>query len=93
MLLCVLIHNHIASGSDIFVPVPWGRAILENVTVAKLVNKFLIFYEHKKFYYHGSPSLDPILSQLNPFHTLSPYLIHTYFNIVLTPTPYVFMIK
>jgi hypothetical protein len=42
------------------------------VAVAKLVKKFPALYGTPKVYYnvHKSPSLDPILSQINPAHNL-----------------------
>jgi hypothetical protein len=34
---------------------------------------------------HDSPPLFPILSQLNPIHTFTPYFFDVHFNIILTP--------
>jgi hypothetical protein len=33
------------------------------------------------------PSLDVILSQLNPLHSLAPYLSNIHFNIIFSATP------
>jgi len=33
------------------------------------------------------PPLDPIMSHMNPFHTLVSYFFKTYFNIILLYTP------
>jgi hypothetical protein len=40
------------------------------------------------FRVHKSPPLIPILSQINPTHTVSSYLYKIHFNIVHPPTPW-----
>jgi len=36
---------------------------------------------------HKSPSLVPVLSQMNPTHVFPPYFPKIYSNIILSPTP------
>lgn len=36
---------------------------------------------------HNSPSLVPILSQINPIHTLQPNFPNMHFDVILTSTP------
>jgi hypothetical protein len=51
---------------------PWNWALLEKLPVAQLLNNFPTSYGTAKF--HKSPSLVPILSQINPVHTAPSYL-------------------
>jgi hypothetical protein len=52
--------------------------LLEKHTVIQLINKLpLSLLQCSKFHYrvHNSPLLNPVLSQINPVHTLSPYSV------------------
>jgi hypothetical protein len=51
-------------------------AIAEHVLNSCENQRFIIIYQHKS-----------ILNQLNPFHTLTPYLSKIYINITLPSTP------
>ena len=52
---------------------PWSRALLEKLTGFQLVNKFPAFYGTQRFTYliHKCQPPVPILSQLDPVHTLT----------------------
>jgi hypothetical protein len=54
---------------------------MEQLTVAQLVTKLARLLCNPKVHYraHNSQSLDPILSQINPVHTLAPYFYNTGF--------------
>jgi len=66
----------------------WWR-VLNKLIVAKLVKKFHAFYGTRRLIYcvHKILSLDPLLSQLNPVHTLALYVLKMHFNIILPSTP------
>jgi hypothetical protein len=51
---------------------PWGT-VLEKLAVTRLIKKFLAFYGIRRFIFPKGQSLVPILSQMNPVHTLPPY--------------------
>jgi hypothetical protein len=61
----------------------WNRIFLEKLVVVQVQKKYQIFYETKCFYLvHNSPLLDPILSQINSIHTLTPYFFKIHLNII-----------
>jgi hypothetical protein len=67
---------------------PWRRVLLEKLIVAQQVKKFPTFMEPKHTSpIHNSLLLYPILSQLNPVHTFTPYFFKIYINIFLTSMP------
>jgi hypothetical protein len=50
----------------------WSRGLLEKLTVAELVRKFLTVYGTRNFIlFTILPSLEPVLSDMNPVHTLT----------------------
>jgi hypothetical protein len=50
------------------------------LTVTRVVLNFLSFYGTRV---HNCPPAHPILSKINPFHTLAPYFFKIHFNIIL----------
>jgi hypothetical protein len=62
----------------------WSRGLLEKLTVAELVRKFPIVYGTWNIVlFTIIPSMDLVLSQTNPVHTLTCYVLETHFNIIL----------
>jgi hypothetical protein len=61
---------------------PCSRHILEKLMVAQLVKEFFTFHETQSFIlmYTNARHLDSVLSQLNPMHTIAPYLCKIYFK-------------
>jgi hypothetical protein len=61
---------------------PWSTALLEKLIATQLVKEFSVFHDPKINYrVPKNPPLDPILSQMNPVHTLLHYTFKTHFNI------------
>jgi hypothetical protein len=58
---------------------------MKTLIVAKLVSEITTFHGTPKIRYsaHSIPPLVPILSQLNPVHTLTSYLFKVQFNSIL----------
>jgi len=56
---------------------PWSRVFLEKLTGLQLLKKFPLFYGTPKVHYriHKWPPPDPILSQLDPVHTLTSHFL------------------
>jgi hypothetical protein len=66
---------------------PWNWALLEKPPVVQLINNFPTFYGTWRFItVFTSPSLVPILNQINPFHTTQFSLSKIHFNIIHSPT-------
>ena len=67
---------------------PWSRNLLEELTVPQLFIKLQSFYETQIFIICSQEyTTCPILSQINPLHSLPAYFSKTHFNIMLLPTP------
>jgi hypothetical protein len=67
---------------------PWSRNLLEEPTVPQLFTKLQSFYETQMFITCSQEyTTCPILSQINPLHSLPAYFFKTHFNIMLLPTP------
>jgi hypothetical protein len=73
--------------NPIYTLTPRSWALLEKPPVVQLLKNFSIFYGTRGLNYrvHMSPSLVPILSQINPVHNNPPYLSKIQFNIILPP--------
>jgi hypothetical protein len=65
-------------------PTPWSRVLLEKLTVYSARKKISCLLHNPKVHYHihKSPSPVPVLSQMNPTHTLQPYFPKIHFNIL-----------
>jgi hypothetical protein len=63
-------------------------ALLEKLPIVQPLRNFPAFYGTRRFItnVHKSPPLVPILSQIDPVHTIPSYLSKIYFNIVHSPT-------
>jgi hypothetical protein len=68
--------------------IPWCRILFEKLIVTQLVKKYPAFLWNPKIHHrvHTSPSLDPILSQLNPVRHIDPYVTKVQI-VILPPTP------
>jgi hypothetical protein len=60
------------------VATPWSRVLLEKLVVVQLVKKFPTFYRTRKVNYRVHKSQPPgtILSQMNPVHNLTSYVLN-----------------
>jgi hypothetical protein len=61
----------------------WSRILLGNLIVAQLVKELTAFYRHKVVY--KSSSLNPTLSQLNPFNAFIFNLLNIGKNLIHYP--------
>ena len=59
---------------------PWSRALLEKLTSFQLVKKFPTFYGTQKII---TAFTVPILGQLDPVPTPTPYFLKIHLNIIL----------
>jgi hypothetical protein len=68
---------------------PRFRIIFEKLIATQLVKKYLALLWNPKVHHlvHENPSLDPILSQMNPVRPIDPYLPKAHLNVILPPTP------
>jgi hypothetical protein len=58
--------------------------LLQKLIVAQLVKKYHTYWNLKIYCrIHSRPPLDPILSQLNPVHTLSPYTFKIHLDLII----------
>jgi hypothetical protein len=63
---------------------PWSMTLLGKLTVPQLVENFLAFYETRNLV---TVFKNPILSQINSVHILTPSFYNIQFNIILPSTP------
>jgi hypothetical protein len=66
-------------------PTPSGGAV-NSATTQEFPS--ILWNTNVHFRVHKSPTLVPILSQINPIYTIAPYLTKIHFNIVHPPTPW-----
>ena len=67
---------------------PLSRVLLKKLTGTHVFKKFPTFYGTRKFITSfKTPPLVPIVSQINPVHTLISHFVKNYFNIILPSTP------
>jgi hypothetical protein len=68
---------------------PWNGVILGNLIVGQLLENIPVFYRSRGLLRCSQrPTLGPILSQLNPVHTLTPYFRLPIYNTVFESHPW-----
>jgi hypothetical protein len=67
----------------------WSGALLENPTARSASQEIPYLLVNPKIHYrvHNSPPTFPVLSQMNPVHTLQTYFLKIRYNIVLPAAP------
>jgi hypothetical protein len=65
----------------------WTRALLDNVTEARIVKRLTLFNPKYLFCIHRSLKLVHILKQMKPIHTLISYTYKMHFNGTIPSTP------
>jgi hypothetical protein len=70
-----------------FLPLPSSQVLHDKLTVVQPAKKFTPFMESKVHcHVRNRPTLQPVLSQLNPFHHITSYFYEMHFNIILSST-------
>jgi hypothetical protein len=59
---------------------PWSRVLFEKLVVAQLANEFQAWNPKIHYRVHKSPPMDPVLSQINPFHMFILYFFKICFQ-------------
>jgi hypothetical protein len=80
---CIVSHIYGRNHIDLKLT-PWSRVLVEKLTVAQTFKKLPAFYGNRNLIYI-SKSLVPVLSQINPAHTLS-HFPKINFNIIISST-------
>lgn len=66
----------------------WSRDVFENLIILQLVKKYPTFYGTRSIIsVHTSPTLVPILNQINQVHVLWSCICKIYFKIILPSLP------
>jgi len=65
----------------------WNRTVLEKLIVTQLAKKSPLLWNPKvRHRFQNSPSLVPILRQINPVYTSAPYFLKIHFKIIFEVT-------